>query len=277
MIKFFRHIRQRMIKENRMSKYLLYAIGEIVLVVIGILIALQINTWNIDRTNRFQEQQILQQLSIEYQENLKEIEAKNYLRTGMIAAIKKIFYHIDNGIGDYPLDSLHMQLNRTGTTPTFNVSSGVTDELLSSGKLYLIQNAELKNHLTNFSTYTSYVVEEEQFLLDYVLRYYLQYITTTYRRRDMMGTRGMNKAFRSTYSLTDETGSEPYTREADYVIEGNLDPGTFERFVRDPIIENHLLSIRSFCRMGNIQGKGLKEKIEFILSIIDSELENTKE
>lgn len=46
MIKFFRHIRQQMIKENKVSKYLLYAVGEIVLVVIGILIALQVNSWN---------------------------------------------------------------------------------------------------------------------------------------------------------------------------------------------------------------------------------------
>jgi hypothetical protein len=46
MIKFFRKIRQNMIKENRISKYMLYAIGEIILVVIGILFALQINNWN---------------------------------------------------------------------------------------------------------------------------------------------------------------------------------------------------------------------------------------
>ncbi len=46
MIKFFRHIRKRLLTENKLSKYLLYAIGEIVLVVIGILIALQINNWN---------------------------------------------------------------------------------------------------------------------------------------------------------------------------------------------------------------------------------------
>lgn len=51
MIKFFRHIRQRMILENRFSKYLAYAIGEIVLVVVGILIALQINMWNENRKN----------------------------------------------------------------------------------------------------------------------------------------------------------------------------------------------------------------------------------
>ena len=46
MIKFFRHIRQNLIMENKTGKYLKYAIGEIVLVVIGILIALQINNWN---------------------------------------------------------------------------------------------------------------------------------------------------------------------------------------------------------------------------------------
>jgi sensor domain CHASE-containing protein len=46
MIKFFRKIRQKMLTENKFSKYLLYAVGEIILVVIGILIALQINNWN---------------------------------------------------------------------------------------------------------------------------------------------------------------------------------------------------------------------------------------
>jgi len=49
MIKFFRKIRQSLITENKFSKYLLYAVGEIVLVVIGILIALQVNDWNENR------------------------------------------------------------------------------------------------------------------------------------------------------------------------------------------------------------------------------------
>jgi hypothetical protein len=46
MIRFFRKIRQKLLTENKFSKYVLYAIGEIVLVVIGILIALSINNWN---------------------------------------------------------------------------------------------------------------------------------------------------------------------------------------------------------------------------------------
>jgi hypothetical protein len=52
MIKFFRKIRQRLLTENKFSKYLLYAIGEIILVVIGILIALQINNWNEKRLQK---------------------------------------------------------------------------------------------------------------------------------------------------------------------------------------------------------------------------------
>jgi len=46
MIKLFRNIRQKLVAEGKTTNYLKYAIGEIVLVVIGILIALQINNWN---------------------------------------------------------------------------------------------------------------------------------------------------------------------------------------------------------------------------------------
>ncbi|MEH6779913.1 DUF6090 family protein, partial [Maribacter arcticus] len=52
MINFFRIIRQQLLAENKFSRYLLYAIGEIVLVVIGILIALSINNWNENRKQK---------------------------------------------------------------------------------------------------------------------------------------------------------------------------------------------------------------------------------
>ena len=54
MIKFFRKIRQRLLSENKFSKYILYAIGEIFLVVIGILIALQINNLNQSKQDQSQ-------------------------------------------------------------------------------------------------------------------------------------------------------------------------------------------------------------------------------
>ncbi len=72
MIKFFRHIRRSLIQENKMGKYFKYAIGEILLVVIGILIALQINNWNTDRIAINQEKVLLQNVL----ENL-ETDAKS--------------------------------------------------------------------------------------------------------------------------------------------------------------------------------------------------------
>ena len=62
MIKFFRKIRQDLLSENKFGKYLTYAIGEIILVVIGILIALSINNWNEERKNRAFEKEILEQI-----------------------------------------------------------------------------------------------------------------------------------------------------------------------------------------------------------------------
>src|SRR5210317_996611 len=64
MIKFFRKIRKTLADDNKPLKYLRYAIGEIVLVVIGILIALQINNWNEQRKDRIIEKQILDEMLI---------------------------------------------------------------------------------------------------------------------------------------------------------------------------------------------------------------------
>jgi hypothetical protein len=62
MIKFFRHIRQRLLKEGKLTRYLAYAIGEIILVVIGILIALQVNDWNDGQKRVMQERKMLNEL-----------------------------------------------------------------------------------------------------------------------------------------------------------------------------------------------------------------------
>ena len=73
MIKLFKKIRQTMIKENKTSKYLLYAIGEIILVVIGILIALGINNWNENRKQNIEEFKILVSLKNEIINNQEQL------------------------------------------------------------------------------------------------------------------------------------------------------------------------------------------------------------
>uniref|UniRef100_UPI00404B6181 DUF6090 family protein n=1 Tax=Gelidibacter sp. TaxID=2018083 RepID=UPI00404B6181 len=87
MIKFFRKIRQNLLNEGKTSKYFKYAIGEIILVVIGILIALQINNWNEGRKEKIHQKSVLSNLlqdlksdSVSYSQNLKELKDVDFLQ-----------------------------------------------------------------------------------------------------------------------------------------------------------------------------------------------------
>ncbi|MGZ0016360.1 DUF6090 family protein [Yeosuana sp. AK3] len=73
MIKFFRKIRRKLLSEGKTTNYLKYAIGEIVLVVIGILIALQINNWNENRKEKIQERKVLVELKKSLENNCNEM------------------------------------------------------------------------------------------------------------------------------------------------------------------------------------------------------------
>jgi hypothetical protein len=84
MIKFFRHIRQRLIKEHNVSKYLLYAIGEIILVVIGILIALSINNWNTERQNENIRTSFLVKLDAELDYNINRLDTLSVMYNSIL-------------------------------------------------------------------------------------------------------------------------------------------------------------------------------------------------
>src|SRR5690606_840747 len=109
MIKFFRHIRQNLLMENKTGKYLKYALGEIVLVVIGILIALSINNWNENRKIRIAEIEILQNLKTELQLNLEALKTinkqhKSELKDGIY--ILNLFGTDISNMSELKLDSL---------------------------------------------------------------------------------------------------------------------------------------------------------------------------
>ena len=74
MIKFFRKIRQKLLSENKFSKYLIYAIGEIILVVIGILIALSINNWNQKQQQKKVLNNIYATIKTDLQQDIKNID-----------------------------------------------------------------------------------------------------------------------------------------------------------------------------------------------------------
>ena len=105
MIKFFRHIRKKLISENHMGKYFKYAIGEILLVVIGILIALSINNWNENRKLQNSETKLLTDLLDELEFSYKEISEAMRNNTSLLNQYKTISRAIENDVA-YNQDSL---------------------------------------------------------------------------------------------------------------------------------------------------------------------------
>ena len=76
MINFFRKTRKQMADDNKPLKYMRYAIGEIVLVVIGILIAIQINNWNEQAKGKVLEKQLLENLIENLEQNCDQLESR---------------------------------------------------------------------------------------------------------------------------------------------------------------------------------------------------------
>ena len=148
MIKFFRRIRQQLISENKTGKYLKYAIGEIVLVVIGILIALSVNTWNENRKNKVTEKDIYCKLLEDFNLDRQNIANLSEEADYKINVAKKLLLELPKKNKDksYLIDNYIQALRTNAFTPSKVTISDIT----SSGKLNLITNNELKTSLLRY-------------------------------------------------------------------------------------------------------------------------------
>jgi hypothetical protein len=131
--------------ENKTGKYFKYAIGEIVLVVIGILIALQINNWNQERQFQNEEKIILKNIHTEFLENRNALklglEENNQGCKASIILLNLVGQNREL-IQQQNLDSLMYVMLETGS---FRPSQNTISDLLQSGKLQLLKNESLKN------------------------------------------------------------------------------------------------------------------------------------
>jgi hypothetical protein len=148
MLRFFRQIRQRLLTDNKFSKYLLYAVGEIILVVIGILIALQINNWNEERKERQSEKQILLSLSQDFKANLSALDTSIIRIPQVIEKYGKVLEYsiqLDSGL----TEEMKNTVLSTGFVLT-NIVDGALTSLLDSDKLEIIRSDTLKRLLTAY-------------------------------------------------------------------------------------------------------------------------------
>jgi hypothetical protein len=134
-------------EKDKTGKYFKYALGEIVLVVIGILIALQINNWNQEGIVKEQNYVILQNLNKEFSENLIELDSSINRFDKVIKGLDKLLTVMriqDSNMTEPEFDRL---LRKTFWTPNWTPSSFVLVELKNSGALSKLNNNNLKTLL----------------------------------------------------------------------------------------------------------------------------------
>ena len=151
MITFFRNLRQNLIMENKTSRYLKYAIGEIILVVIGILIALQINNWNENRINRLKEKELEISLLSDFNETKKRLKETVDRQKKHLESSRKLIISYENNQLVKIKDSLPILFvdgfwaweRPEPVTKTYQ-------SLISTGNINLLTDADLKEKLADF-------------------------------------------------------------------------------------------------------------------------------
>ena len=145
MIKFFRHIRKSLLMENKTSKYFKYAIGEIVLVVIGILIALQINNWNDQKKLQEQEKTYYCKISEDLKTDLDNINRSILSIKNRQEAAKRLLTNLVKIQKDKSV-ILKDYLNAVRSYEFIPTKAAIID-ITSSGKLENLKNQDLKNQI----------------------------------------------------------------------------------------------------------------------------------
>jgi hypothetical protein len=160
MIKLFRKIRQNLLSEGKTEKYLKYAAGEIVLVMIGILLALQVSNWNDYRKDRISERKILDNIHrdfIKNKVNFDSMKVKNYRS---LAAL-------DSMVALFPLNRDSLKINtffkydKQIEGITYNAYSSTVELVINSNSLQLIQDEELQQYLVSWKEVLLDFQEEE--------------------------------------------------------------------------------------------------------------------
>jgi len=263
MARIFNSIRQRLLAQNKFSRYLVYAIGEIVLVVIGILIALQINLLKEERNLRSQELETLAQLREEFQDNLQQLDEKITMRRSMIrSAVRLVAMHDDSTL--IAPDSVEFLIARTTVSPTFDP---ITNDLIGSGRLYLISNPDLRRKLSRWTSEVAQITEEEQAWITINRQSWSPFLRSHYPMRNIHAAKWSGLDVVNTLLLDKGQGEE-------WTLERSRRKPDLHTLFSDPQFEDLASQAASACMFANRQSEALRKSIVEILELIDTELKD---
>ncbi len=181
MIALFRKIRKKLVNENHFSKYLIYAVGEIVLVVIGILIALYINNYNERQKEHLKEQAFLKEIHLDFKSNKEQLDSIiSYNKISLHAGVR-ILALIPNFDLKNPQitpttfsvrDSIGYYNSLVWRNKSFNPKDGSIEALLNSSSFDLIKNDTLRRNLISWKDVLEDYTEEEEFASNFLFNEY---------------------------------------------------------------------------------------------------------
>lgn len=251
--------------EGKIRQYLLYATGEILLVVIGILIALQVNNWNTNRLDRIEERALLFQLKNEFISNKEQLEAKIELRALGAESTLRLLKMIDDNTNRYSASAVHTPIANALPVYTFDPQNGVMAQLVDAGKLNLVMNDTLRELISNWNGIIIDLKENEDNYLSFNHNDFRPFLYTYTDYRSIINWRIKNGTITST--LLDEKYED--TRE----IGNSVNPVQMDELLSSREFENYLASLFSHLSYVNAQSYGIRDYMNNVIDIIDNELE----
>ena len=150
MIKFFRHIRYKLMSENKTGKYFKYAIGEIILVVIGILIALQINNWNEQRQLQNVRKDLIANMLSDFEITHQSIESSMQKTDRLIQDLEKFLSAAVFLSAKVPVDSMMLWAGSAYDLTQFEPAMHSYQTAISTGNISLIKEKRIHELIGQF-------------------------------------------------------------------------------------------------------------------------------
>jgi Family of unknown function (DUF6090) len=184
-IKFFRKTRYDLMEKNKTGKYLKYAIGEIVLVVIGILIALSINNWNENRLENKRADAFVKKLKVQIENNIARVDNSIQLFESTYSTSKRLISIIgssDIAHVDTKIDSLVFANNYDYH---LNLDMNTIIEARENGDLALISSDTLRQSIYTLSTLNETIKERERITNEDLMSLFIPYLNKNFNWRNL--------------------------------------------------------------------------------------------
>ena len=261
MIKFFRRIRQKLLDEGNLKRYFIYAFGEILLIVIGILVAVQITNWNSESIDNREENRILTSFHDELVSNRSAITNNKLFCEGIKSAIMVLLNEAASShknLDNNSVDTLIGKISWFSTASTIEMAT--TDAIILGGKLSLISNENLRLGIIEWNRKVAEVQQDERQDYDAFNTYWMPFLQL----------HGYLPQISNSITEKTGTGENPYLTK----IPLGLNSIDHSVLIRNREFQNVLL--RRLWVMDDIlrSYEELNPKLNQLISIVSSEIKN---